>query len=113
MPWTEEGEEGDGAFKVTTCCAEAADAKNGRKCAAKNVTNIANHDGGVKMLKKMNKYYLILYFRIYLLDLSGLGHDNIQIYLHSVHIHLLLTHNCEGGEWCVLCKKAYDMLHDT
>ena len=66
-----------------------------------------------KCSRKLTKYYFILYFGIYLLDLSGLGHDNIQIYLHSVHIYLLLNHNCEGGEWCVLCNEAYDMLHDT
>ena len=56
MPWTEEGEEGDAASKVTICCAEAANAKNGRKCAAQNVTKIASQDDGVKMLEKMNKY---------------------------------------------------------
>ena len=46
------------------------------------------------MLEKMNKYYLILYFRIYLLDLSGLGHDKYPIspslcsYLPSSHSQL-------------------------
>ena len=63
-------------------------------CREQSVTNIANQDGGVKMLEKMNKYYLILYFRIYLLDLSGLGHDKYPIspslcsYLPSSHSQL-------------------------